>query len=527
MDLVSLGKEPIGADQPAGSDVRYDEIFVDLQLEIDKLAIPSATGSVDWKKVVGLSSEILAHKSKDLLVAGYLAVALIHTHKDEGFAIGLKMYQDMLEHFWDDLYPSKNRMRGRVGAIEWWLEKTETALKLHDRPPPPFEQLNQVRENFEKVERILEQKLDDPPSIRPILTYLKSAPSSAEGAVEAEAQDAPKTIKEKESPVVTEKDERLGETEYAGEIGSLEDVDKVLNTALERMRDVASYFRQKDLSNPFLYRLDRAIAWLSIEEIPSSKDGQTWLHPPAAHITDMLYALRKRGDSETLLRTAEENLFQFVFWLDLNRLVAEALSSQGDQYQEAHAVVCQETAFFNLRLPGLEDLTFSDGTPFADPETKQWLKEIALGNDSAGLRSISIPDAVSTGEEEGLIRREIEEARVLIREKKLHEAVERLQRNLRNSFSEKERLLWRLAISQLFMNTKHAKLVLPQIEQILVDISRYRLEEYDPQLAMECLKIVWIGLKKQSDRAAREKAAKTLQRIARLDMTEVIRLEED
>jgi type VI secretion system protein VasJ len=119
MDLVSLGKEPIGAEQPAGSDVRYDESFDNLQLEIDKLTIPSATGSVDWEKVISLSSEILAHKSKDLLVAGYLAVALIHTHKDEGFAIGLKMYQDMLEHFWDDLYPPKKRMRGRAGAILW------------------------------------------------------------------------------------------------------------------------------------------------------------------------------------------------------------------------------------------------------------------------------------------------------------------------------------------------------------------------------------------------------------------------
>ena len=68
MDLLSLGKEPVNADQPAGSDVRYDPEFEELQAEIDKLSNPSATDGTDWNKVTKLASEILATKAKDILV---------------------------------------------------------------------------------------------------------------------------------------------------------------------------------------------------------------------------------------------------------------------------------------------------------------------------------------------------------------------------------------------------------------------------------------------------------------------------
>ena len=49
MDIHSLGKEPIQQDQPAGLDVRYEPEFEQLQAEIDKLSMPSASGGTDWK----------------------------------------------------------------------------------------------------------------------------------------------------------------------------------------------------------------------------------------------------------------------------------------------------------------------------------------------------------------------------------------------------------------------------------------------------------------------------------------------
>ena len=127
MELLSLGKDPIQPDQPTGSDVRYEPEFEELQAEIDKLSSPSSSGGIEWKKVNTLSALILAEKSKDLLVASYMAVSQVHTHQLDGLAIGLTVMHDMVEAYWDNLFPPKKRMRGRLGAIEWWIEKTENA----------------------------------------------------------------------------------------------------------------------------------------------------------------------------------------------------------------------------------------------------------------------------------------------------------------------------------------------------------------------------------------------------------------
>jgi len=209
--------------------------------------------------------------------------------------------------------------------------------------------------------------------------------------------------------------------------------------------------------------------------------------------------------------------------IDLNRLVAETLVQLGEAYQGAQEMVCQETAFLVYRLPGLEDLTFSDGTPFADSATRQWLKGIALRAGSAPAENLPAASAPA-GQDEDLMAKEIAEAQVLAKQGKLIEAIERLQQKIRNSFSQRERLLWRLSLSQMVMASKQSKIVLPQLEQILKDIDLYRLEEYDPVLALKGLRLVWLGLEGQSDAKLKEKAADTLQRIARLDLGEVIRL---
>jgi len=131
MDISELGRHPISVDKPAGVDIRYDPAFDELQTEVDKLSSPAAAGSVNWEKVCRFASEILMNRSKDLVAAGYLAVSLIYRRRNDGFAMGLNLYLDLLEHFWEELYPSKLRARGRIRAIEWWAEKTEACHSAH------------------------------------------------------------------------------------------------------------------------------------------------------------------------------------------------------------------------------------------------------------------------------------------------------------------------------------------------------------------------------------------------------------
>jgi len=116
----------------------------------------------------------------------------------------------------------------------------------------------------------------------------------------------------------------------------------------------------------------------------------------------------------------------------------------------------------------------------------------------------------------------VEEAQALIKKGKLLEAVERLQQKLRINFSQREKLLWRLALSQLLVSANQVKLALPHLEQILQDIDDYRVEEYDPMVALKSLKLVWLGLDSQTDQESKKKAAEVMHRIAKIDLSEIV-----
>ena len=306
-------------------------------------------------------------------------------------------------------------------------------------------------------------------------------------------------------------------------IASPQGAQRMLENHLQRLREIAGYLRQQDSTNPLVYRLNRKSLWFTVEDLPPATNGRTRITAPDNQLIKMLFDLRNTGNAEALLKAAEGRLALFIFWLDLNRLVAEALIRLGNRHQKAHGVVCQETAFLLHRLPGLEELSFADGTPFANPETRSWLKGIAFDSKPAArAKPAAAPDSAPV---EDRIAAEIADAQALIRKGKLLEATERLQQKLNHATSSREKVLWRLAISRMLIDARQGRLALPHLEQILRDIDAYRLEEYEPALTLRGLKLILSGLESQTDASFRVKTADVLYRIARLDMAEAVRLE--
>lgn len=522
MDTLTLGKEPISPDQPAGSDVRYEPEFEQLQAEIDKLSSPSASETMDWRRVDKLASEILASKAKDLLVASYLAVAQIHTAGIDGFGVGLCVYRDLLEQFWEDLFPKKKRMRGRIAAIDWWLEKSDAALVSLNVSPLPAERIEGFRQDIQQIDTLLRQYLEEAPSLRPLERFLESVP------IQVEKKEAAETPSGREgaatgapAPPKAESSSQASAAPAAPEeIASAGDAQKVLDAALASMRRAGAYLLQDNLANAQGYRWRRIASWAIIDVLPAATDGQTIVPPPDAGIRNVLEELREKGNWEALAESAEQRVPEFIFWLDLNRFVAEALSGLGDSYQEALDALCQETAVFVHRLAGVESLSFSDGTPFADADTQQWLRRIGLGGGAGMAESVA-----AGGPEDGSDMAEaMAKAQKLAKKKKLAEAVSLLQEGLRSSFSKKQQLLWRLRLAQLLLNAKKPHLALPHLESVLQDIDRHELEQWDPDLALKGLKMVWTGFCVRSDEAGKEQATGILNRIAKLAPAEALRL---
>lgn len=521
MDLLSLGKEGIDQKSPTGINIRYEPEFDELQAEIDKLSSPTSSGSFDWEKIVKISSQILAGKSKDLLVASYLAVALIHTRKIDGLSLGLHIYGDLLESFWDDLFPPKKRLRGRIGAIEWWVEKSTSVLEQLKPDPLPPEKIEELKEALGKIDRLLKSYLDEPPSVRGIERYVEMIPGTAEKTPEPEA---PKEAEKKDSGTSTQPRPKK-EPVFPGPetIASDEDAQKVFRLGLQNIRQAALHLMESNIGNPAPYRWVRFAAWASVASPPPATDGKTMIPPPLPQVLADLDSLREAGNWEALVKLTEATLLQSIFWLDLNRFSWEGLGNMGDQYREAQNAVAQETAFLLHRFPQLPQLSFSDETPLADNDTRQWIGNIRFGAGGGGEPAGSTGSTGSDAEREAMDRA-MQEAMALARKRKTAEATRLLQQGFQSSTSPGDKLRWRMALAEVLIRAKKTGLAVAHLEDILDTLETYRLEEWDVGLAVKALKIAYAGFEADPNELSKQEASRVLSRISKLNPVEALRL---
>ncbi|MBW1895327.1 MAG: type VI secretion system ImpA family N-terminal domain-containing protein [Deltaproteobacteria bacterium] len=323
MDLLSLGKDPISPDQPTGSDVSYDTEFDELEAEIRKLSFSGG----DWKKVGDLSALILAEKSKDLRAAGYFAVSQVHTNQIEGLTIGITVLHDMIEHFWDELFPPKKRMQRRLGAIKWWLEKTESATKTIKFKPIQNEIIEELKSILNKLNALLIEHMPKPPTFKPLMSQIEKIPvvkkkeQPEPNAKEKKVPPKPVDKKKKREPRPRTEDPPVVPADpprFSGEIVDEGDAKALLDDSLKNLGQLADFWFKTDPENPRSYRFRRTAAWLSLDRLPADTEGVTIILPPPVHEAQVLNSVREKKDWKELLKAAEPKVAQQVFWIDLH-----------------------------------------------------------------------------------------------------------------------------------------------------------------------------------------------------------------
>ena len=375
MEISELGKTPIRSEQPSGEDVRYEPEFEALQSEIDKSTSLTAANPTDWDNVVRLSTTILSEKSKNLLVASYLCAGLIKINGLEGLAAAINMYRSLLEQFWDTLFPPQKRMKGRLNALEWWLEKVLDGIEsLPTGITLDKSAKDALLDDVNAIDAFLAEKLDDAPLLHELKSRIAAivvpaeSPVSMAQSVDSKASRSPQSVTPQTVPASRE----IGQ--------ALEDVadhppQKVMRRGLDMLRQAAAIMRQADPADARAYRLNRMAAWTGIEKLPpADRNGTTRIEPPMKEYISVLEQLYQQDSFSELLESAEGRVGQYLFWLDLSRYTAEALENLG--HDPARQAVADHTARFVRRFRGIEKLTFSDGTPFADFATAQWLEDI-------------------------------------------------------------------------------------------------------------------------------------------------------
>ena len=471
MDYTTLGKLPISEENPAGEDAKYDDAFEKVDAELSKLSSPSASNTVDWDLVVKLCEELLEHRSKHLLIAVYLSYALLRVRGIEGLNDGMMVLADLLENYWESMYPPLRRIKGRVNAIAWLLEKVTKFLENSENIETDSVTKEALLANLKRVDDFLNAQLEDAPLFYGLIKLadmkLVSRDDTVEEATPVQDQEPVVNTPSAVTPeVMQSSSSQAKRTEVPLSKPSLsgdrekdfEAMVNALNLLTGQMIETADYRSE-------LFMINRAFAWLDIETLPVAQKGITMLPPPEDEEIELLQKLYDAKDYSTLLWAAESRITTYLFWLELHYYVAESLQQLG--FKDASQMVLEQTRYFVRKLPGLQELSFSDKRPFANKKSKAWLKREEPFQGSSQERVAASSPAKQ--------------------EKPAcdTEGIDRLSYLILHSGSVEEEVLYNIEMCRCLAKGSNAILTRTYTQRLLERVDAYATQEWNPAIALD------------------------------------------
>jgi type VI secretion system protein ImpA len=434
---------PIAGDNPAGTDLRYE--LYDIVREARREEIDAPTGgwdrprkTADWALVAKETSAAIATRSKDLQLAVWLVEASYHRESFAGFGAAVRMTAQLLDKFWDRLYPEleDGDTEARVAPLVWLGSDKQpltqamrlapittsglTIFKFRDSQDVGYESESddydkkQARKKKIESGKISGEEFDQAFNATPKAWYRQIAADLA-SALDAIAlldrtgnekfgRDAPgysqlrKPIEEVQGIVrellakklvaepdpivaepVAESAEALGGDAAAGGAASNSAALTVEPTsredATQRVIVAARWLRRAEPTGPTSYLMLRALRWGELRAQAPEPDPRLLAAPAPASRTQLRTLMLDAKWAE-LLDTAETVMATPAGrgWLDLQRYALRATDELGPEYASVGTAIRSELRALLREVPSLVDLTMMDGLPTASPDTRNWLR---------------------------------------------------------------------------------------------------------------------------------------------------------
>ncbi|MNZ10627.1 hypothetical protein D3C78_274750 [compost metagenome] len=359
---------PISQAAPVGEDPGYDDDFQHMREEVNKLS------GADVERVAGLAEQLLKQRCKDLRIATYYLWARTQRDGEAGLADGLELLAALLERFTGQVLPT--RPNSRRMALEWlasgkvldslllfpevvkaeaqrtvaalaWLEQIVAAWPENERP------------GFGALYSALAARLTQSGGVNALVPQNSAA----------HTEPTPHTA----APVLSA-------------IKSGRDL-------LDSGKALASYLRDQPQGWLAAHRLLTSLRWDTVHQSPPQEaNGNTRLVPPRTEYRAQLKRLYLQQSWTELLDQVERMYAEGVnhFWLDLQWFLCQSLSRLGVPYEGWADIIKRDLGMFLDRLPGIEQLRWNDGTPFADESTREWIIQHVSGNHPAQWMSTPV-----------------------------------------------------------------------------------------------------------------------------------------
>ncbi|MBM1021659.1 type VI secretion system protein TssA [Enterobacter cloacae] len=368
--------KPLTDGDGAGEDPAYDDDFQLMREEINKLS------GTDSEKLNQLAEKILCYTARDLRVVTWYIFARLQLEGESGLCEGLQLLAAVLSRYGENCHP--RRPNARKSALEW-LNSTKIQDTLSLWPDATREQTSQTAAVLCLLETLLESW---PESDRPSLDGLSRALEirlAGSGGLDGltpqgtgTAESTPVSTVRSSAPDIVVKSE-----------GEFFSQSKVLSRWLADQQDgwLASH------------RLMKAVRWDTVGQIPAlDASGRTRLSPPKPDYRAQLKRLYLQQSWTELVEQASTMFCEGGnrFWLDLQWYLWQGLTRAGQPWDGWADYILSDLKLLLGRLHGLEQLSWSDGTPFADEVTLTWIAE-KVNDDMPGFGNE--PAAVAGGEQ--------------------------------------------------------------------------------------------------------------------------------
>ena len=508
---IALATMPIDATDFAGTDVRYSVEFEALEGELGKSSALHETTAIDWGKVLAGSEALLANQSKDLRVAAWLSWALYQRESFAGLQAGLALLHTLCSRHWAELHPRKSRTR--AAALSWLLPRLEQALAVQVAVGEQLQLFRALAGHLRQLDDCLTSHLgEEAPLLLPLCRRLDELVERAsQGHPEAGAVGAAiAQVKQAATQIINP----------TGVVENHKDAHRNLRNLQEQARPLCSWWLKQKAGDQRALRLARTLLWLPIDAVPErNAEKITALRGLPADKPGSYRERFKQGLYADLLHDLETSIARSPFWLDGQRMVWECLLELNAA--QAMLEVEIQLALFLQGLPGLEELRFHDGSPFADAETRAWIDAHVRPH----LQDPAPAPAHVPGEtgalppwEEALLH-----AQGQLRTDGLKVAVQHLKQGLNRAQGGRERFFWQLAMARLCFQAKKYELARTQLESLDQLLQTSGLGSWEPDLALEVLHLLHSCCELlPQNHAVRERKDEIYRRLCHLDLEVVL-----
>jgi len=502
LDDISTSS-PTGENPESTEDQELMVAYMNLETEMSKLS------DNDYGQCVESAMELLREKSKHLRIAVWLLIAWYRTEQLTGLRNGLLLILELLKKYKDTLYPDKPKQRSKI--IQSLA--TESRLKTIQKAEVTSSNTALIKEigkiYSELTEVCNEQFAETPPKLTQLSTVIESKVKETDQISEKPAKKPEKKEqtgpKEKREEPTKKEDSSSRTTTSTGkqapdntfQLRNEKDAMNALKHSLLFFFEDGYEGNRKVPTDASLYAMSRLLRWGKVNMVPH-KDNVTQIEAPNQVKQSKIAEMVNNKEYDKLITDVEINFLnreEFLYWLDAQRYVVVALEARGGESVKAAEEIKMQLSRLVNRVPALPELTFRNKkTPFASPETKNWINDEVKGASGGGQKTGPIVPPVF-GEEYDSINEEYKKACDELPDN-FEENVKKIQESIKGDPRPKGRFLRLLSLANYCNAAKQYKLASVHLDELLDRIRTYNIVEWEQALCIAVWQSVYLNNQK-------------------------------